>query len=191
MKKISKDEINQLPIGRFEGEIIVVNTPELLQSALAQLEQEKILGFDTETRPAFKKGVSYKPSLIQLCGEKQAFIIQINQSGFSDRLVDLLSNDNIVKAGVAIKFDLKKLKELRDFEPKGFVEIANLAKNAGYENFGLRNLTAQIFNFRITKSSSTSNWAAEKLNNKQILYAATDAWVGRMLFLELFDHINV
>ena len=189
MKKITKEEINQLPIARFEGDIMVVNTPELLQSALDQLEQEKILGFDTETRPAFKKGVSYNPSLIQLCGEKQAFLIQIKQSGFSDRLLALLSNKDIIKAGVAIKFDLKKLKEIRNFEPKGFIEIANLAKNIGYENLGLRSLSAAIFGFRITKSVSTSNWAADKLNNKQIVYAATDAWVGRILYCKLIDFL--
>ena len=187
MKKITKEEINQLPIARFEGEIIIVNTPELLQSALDQLEQEKILGFDTETRPAFKKGVSYDPSLIQLCGENQAFLIQIKQSGFSDRLIALLSNKDIIKAGVAIKYDLKKLRELRDFEPEGFIELANLAKDLGYESLGLRSLSAAVFGFRITKSASTSNWAAEKLNNKQIHYAATDAWVGRMLYCKLTE----
>ena len=55
-KSISNDELAELPLSSFEGVIHVIEKPEDLDGALKYLSNQSIIGFDTETRPAFKKG---------------------------------------------------------------------------------------------------------------------------------------
>ena len=183
-KKLEKQEINALPLKTYDGKICVINTLQDVKPSCDLLQKENILGFDTETRPAFHKGEHYSPSIVQLAGKKSVFIFQLHQVGFCKPIKQLLSNRNILKCGVAIKHDLSELNLLSKFTPKGFVDLGELAREAFIPHHGLRGLAAYCLNFRISKQAQTSNWNIKTLSKKQILYAATDAWVGRELYLK-------
>ena len=182
--KLSKTEINSLPLRYYNGAIRIIQTAEQAKDACAILIKEKVLGFDTETRPAFKKGQSYLPSLLQLAGTKVVYLFQLSQCGLTDSIIILLSNVNIIKSGVAINQDLTELQQILNFEPAGFVDLGDIARSKGLPHHGLRGLAAYLLKFRISKSGRTSNWSANRLTKKQIKYAATDAWVGRELYLK-------
>jgi ribonuclease D len=182
--KLSKTEINSLPLRYYNGAIHIIQTAEQAKDACAILIKEKVLGFDTETRPAFKKGQSYLPSLLQLAGTKVVYLFQLSQCGLTDSIIILLSNVNIIKSGVAINQDLTELQQILNFEPAGFVDLGDIARSKGLPHHGLRGLAAYLLKFRISKSGRTSNWSANQLTKKQIKYAATDAWVGRELYLK-------
>ena len=182
--KLSKTEINSLPLRYYNGAIRIIQTAEQAKNACAILIKEKVLGFDTETRPAFNKGQSYLPSLLQLAGTKVVYLFQLSQCGLTDKIIILLSNVNIIKSGVAINQDLTELQQILNFEPAGFVDLGDIAKSKGLPHHGLRGLAAYLLKFRISKSARTSNWSANQLTKKQIKYAATDAWVGRELYLK-------
>ncbi len=172
---------------QYEGKIILCQTPEEAEAAAEQLKKETLLGFDTETRPAFRKGESYDPSLLQLATANEVYLIQIQQTGLVQGLLDILAARHITKAGVAIDRDIEELQAMASFMPDGFVELADLAKTAEIKNLGLRGLTAILFGFRISKREQVSNWARKDLTDSQQRYAATDAWLGRKLFQKFED----
>ena len=181
---ITKAEINELPMQQYEGPIILCRTPEEAETAAEKLNRETLLGFDTETRPAFRKGESYDPSLLQLATETEVYLFQIQQCGLTPGLLQLLSSPEIVKAGVALDRDVSELQAMAPFQPAGFVELADVAKKARIKNLGLRGLTAILFGFRISKKEQVSNWARKELTESQQTYAATDAWLGRKIYLD-------
>jgi len=183
--RISKEEINLLPLGRWEGPVRLVRTAEETEMAAACLACATVLGFDTETRPAFRKGQKYPPSLLQLATEEEVFVFQLRQTGLPESLLAVLSDPNIVKAGVALDFDLHSLREVRFFVPGGFVGLARMARSRGIRNHGLRGLAAVVCGIRISKSARTTNWANPDLTAQQIQYAATDAWIGREIYYRL------
>lgn len=183
--RISKEDINLLPLGGWEGPVKVVQCVDDLEPALARLASADLLGFDTETRPAFRKGQSFPPSLLQLATADEVFLFQLKHVGLPGALLRLLADPTVVKAGVGLDFDLKSLQELRPFQPRGFVDLARIARQKGIRNNGLRGLAAAVCGIRISKSARTTNWANDLLTPQQIRYAATDAWIGRELFLRL------
>ncbi|MDH4322323.1 MAG: 3'-5' exonuclease domain-containing protein 2 [Desulfobulbaceae bacterium] len=187
-RPMRKDEINNCPIGRWTGPVSVVRTQDELTAALERLDGHRLLGFDTETRPAYTKGESYLPSLLQLANEHEVFIFQLNHLGLAAPLRDLLADPAVTKAGVSLKYDISELKKLSHFKAAGFEDLGEIAKKAGIKNHGLRGLAAVLLGFRIAKGAQTSNWAKDVLTAQQIQYAATDAWVGRQLHLALEGH---
>lgn len=191
-RHITKAEINELPMKQYDGPIHLCRTPEEAEVAIKKLEKETLLGFDTETRPAFRKGESYDPSLLQLATATEVFLFQIQQTGLLPGLLSILANRDIIKAGVAIDRDVNELCAMKEFEPDGFVELADIAKDAHIKNLGLRGLTAILFGFRISKKEQVSNWARKDLTASQQTYAATDAWLGRKIFLSFEEsgHID-
>jgi ribonuclease D len=182
-RHITKTEINALPIKEYEGPIHLCRTPAEAETAAGKLLKEPLLGFDTETRPAFRKGEKYDPSLLQLAAGSMVYLFQIQQTGLTPALLDILSRPDITKAGVAIGRDISELRDMADFEPAGFVELATYAREARIKNMGLRGMTAVLFGFRISKKEQVSNWARKVLTESQKTYAATDAWLGREIYL--------
>jgi ribonuclease D len=181
-RKISKAEINELPLIAWEGEIKILETIEAMEAAVAELARETHLGFDTETRPTFKKGDYYPPALIQLATSSCVYLFRISKTETFEPLLPILESPEILKTGVAIKDDVKELRAMEDFNPAGFVEIADITVKLGYENRGLRALAGLLLNGRISKAAQVSNWARPELDSKQIRYAATDAWISREIY---------
>ncbi len=182
---IAKDELELLPIQSFEGQIVLVNWDADIKKALRVLKQSPIVGFDTETRPSFKKGRKNKVALLQLSTPDIAFIFRLTKSGLTNDLAEFLSNPAIIKAGVAIKDDIIALQQLAPFNPGGFVEIQDEVKLLNIENFGLKPLAGLLLGFRISKAQQTSNWEADELTEAQLKYAATDAWVSLKIYEKL------
>ncbi len=182
-RAISREEIADLPIRRHEGETHVVATSADLERALVDLRQERVIGFDTETRPAFRKGEAYAPSLVQLATSRAVHLLQVQRLDCSRALAEILGAPHIVKAGVSVAGDLSQLRRLFPLDPAAVVDLGRVAKHHGLEQTGLRNLAARFLGFRIPKGARTSNWAAARLTPAQVTYAATDAWAGRELYL--------
>lgn len=182
---MTKEQINAYPVRRYRGCIHVIRRPEQVERTVGLLEKETILGFDTETRPTFRVGQSHPPAVLQLVGEHAAYIFQLRHCRLAPALLRLLANPQIVKAGVALDRDVKELNALASFTPAGFVDVGELARQAGCMHQGLRGLATLLLGFRISKKAQTSNWAKETLTRAQIEYAATDAWVGRELYQKL------
>ena len=184
--KISKQEINELEVGAFDGEIVLIDDPAMVPDAVAELKKSNIVGFDTETRPAFKKGVFHKVSLLQLATPDIAFLLRLNMLGLPLSIQEILEDPKMVKVGAAVRDDLKALKILAgDFTPFSFFDLNEELKRIGFLNVGVRNLSAMVLNIRISKSEQVSNWEDKKLTRKQQLYAATDAWACLEVFLTL------
>jgi ribonuclease D len=172
-----------LPIRRFEGEIRLVVTPQDFDDALADMRGESVVGFDTETRPSFRKGESHLPCLVQVATARAVYLFQLARVEAYPILSELLEDPRLVKAGIALAHDLRTLKLVFAFEARNVVELGTLARRAGLDQTGLRNLAGIFLGFRIPKGNRTSNWAAPRLTPAQIAYAATDAWACRALFL--------
>ena len=184
-QKPSKEEINDLPIHRYEGPVRVIRTQEELDEAMSSLRRQSVLGFDTESRPAFRKGKYYPPSLVQLAAADAVYIIQLTWLPLGETLAGLLADPAVLKVGAAIHDDIKELQKLHDFIPDGIADLGDMAKDLGLETRGLRSLAANLMGVRISKAARCSNWAGKKLHNQQIIYAATDAWIGRELYFKL------
>jgi len=184
---ISKDELNKLPIRAYEGPIRLINDRDQVASCIKTLSKEKIIGFDTETRPAFERGVTYPPALLQLATATEVFVFQFQALGGLGALRTILENPSIIKAGVALSDDIKQLNDCWKFTPRQFIEIGTMAKTLGFKQTGLRSLAGLLLGFRISKKEQRSNWARPNLSRSQIVYAATDAWVSRELYLTIVN----
>jgi ribonuclease D len=183
--KISKEELALLPLVQFSGVTIVIDTYEKLHKYIPLLKKEKILGFDTETRPTFKKGKVNKMALLQLSSINNAFLIRLNKIGFPNQIKEILSDKDILKIGVAITDDIKGLRKQNDFVPNNFIDLQKIVHNYNIENKGLKKLSGIILGKRISKSQQLSNWEGNELSEAQKLYATTDAWVCLKIFNEL------
>lgn len=184
-ESISKDELAELPLQQFEGEILLIDSEADYHAAVDYLSKQELLGFDTETKPSFKKGCVNQVALLQLATNEKAFLFRLNQYGLRNGIKSILQNPNIKKIGVAIRDDIKTLQRLSHFKPGGFVELQEHVKDFGIQNFSLKKLTAIVLGFRISKSQRLSNWEAPELTEAQQNYAATDAWVSYLIYQSL------
>lgn len=177
VKKITKEEVNELPLLKYEGKYEIIEDEHRAREACDELSNSPILGFDTETKPAFKKGQMHDVALLQLATPDKAYLFRLNKIGLIDELNKLFSDPNIEIVGVGIRDDIKDLQKLNYFEPSGFVDLNELAVQLDFESIGARNLAGIFMNKRISKSQQVSNWENEELTPAQISYAATDAWI--------------
>jgi len=187
-RKLSHEEINKLDRIVYEGPIHIIKTKRQMQDAVRKLRCEKLLGFDTETRPAFKKGESYPPALVQLAGRDAVYLFQLRYLDMNDGLTELFSNPRIIKTGVAVGRDILDLRKVTEFEPHGFVDLGTCAKEKGIQHHGLRGLAALLLGGRLSKGSRLTRWDRPQLGREAKLYAATDAWIGRRLYEEMKKH---
>lgn len=184
-ENITGEEIKELDLKWFEGEIVVVDNFKTFRRIIPRIMNSEVLGFDTETRPSFKKGRKNKVSLIQLANSEIACLFRINRIGIPDKLVTLLSDPWVIKAGVAIHDDIRFLAGVRKFKPEGFVDLQGFVKEYGIQSSGLKKLAAIILGFRISKRQQVTDWEAEDLSDAQQVYAATDAWVCHQIYNKL------
>ncbi len=184
-KEITQEQLESLSLNFYQGEIVVIDHPDQVKSAVADLQSEDILGFDTETRPSFRKGEYHPIALIQVASASKVFLFRTNLIGFPEPIRKLLENKQIIKAGIGLDNDLPELKKLHPFNPGGFIDLNKELPPLGFINTGAKKLTALILGFRLSKTKQTSNWEAFDLNQGQLTYAATDAWVCREIYLRL------
>lgn len=172
---ISKEELSKLPAEVYRGEITVVDTEEAILPAVEKLEKAKIIGFDTETRPSFKKGQHYTVSLIQLSTPKECFLFRINKTGITPPLRNLLENAGKIKVGLSLHDDFMNLAKITDLRPAGFIDLQQYVKTVGILDNSLTRIYAIVFGHRISKNQRLSNWEASELTQHQQQYAALDA----------------
>ncbi len=184
-KSITDEEVQNLPLTAFEKNIFVIENKEQVEEAYQYLIRQKILGFDTETKPAFKKGQKNEVALLQLASSDHAFLFRLNKLKLNGQIRKILSDENIIKVGVAIRDDLIALKKRKTFSPHSFVELQDLVKKYGIQNYSLQKLSAIVLGVRISKSKRLSNWESEILNEAQLKYAATDAWMALEVYKTL------
>lgn len=177
LENITVDELKEYELSWFKGEIVVIDDLKKFEEVFPRLKNSTILGFDTETRPSFKKGGKNKVSLIQLSNRNLACLIRINKTGIPRELSDLLSDPEVIKVGVAIHDDIKFLSKVKKFSPAGFVDLQSYVRNFGIQSSGLKKLAAIVLGFRISKRQQVTDWEAVELTEAQQVYAATDAWV--------------
>lgn len=182
-RSIAPEALNALPIRRYEGPVRVVSDPADLPPVLDDLRQADVVGFDTETRPAFKVGESYPPSLVQFATANAVHLLQIRHAALHDAVREVLASAAIVKAGVSVSHDLRELKKVFPFDEAAVVDLGTVARRHRIQQTGVRNLAGIFLGLRIPKGAKTTNWAARELSPQQVAYAATDAWTCRELYL--------
>ena len=185
---ISPEEIGRLELASFPGEIHVIDAlGDEFGKAVNYLRHQKVIGFDTETRPTFSPDQrSNGTALLQLSGAEKAFLFRIKQmGGIPRRLCAILANPAIVKVGAAIHDDVAGLQRFAGFQPQNFVDLQKIVWEYGIRDKSVKKMTAIILGFKISKAQQLSNWEAEKLSESQQRYAATDAWVCREMYLRL------
>jgi ribonuclease D len=187
---ISREEMSQLPVRRYDGPVHLLGSPSHFERALEELRRESVIGFDTETRPAFQRGESYLPSLVQFATAQAVYLLQVQHGDYSHAMREIFSSEEMIKVGVSVRDDLRDLKNLFEFEENAVVDLGKLANRHGLKQTGVRNLAGIFLGVRIPKGAKTTNWAARRLTPKQITYAATDAWVCRELYLR-FKQLNL
>lgn len=184
--QITKEEVNELPNVLFNGRVIVVQTLEEADKASKYLSKYKVIGFDTETRPSFKKGVHYKVCLLQLSTDDTCFLFRLNMIGLPLSVVRILDSPKIKKIGLAIRDDFKALNHWHAFVPKGQVELQTFVKDYNIQDNSLQKIFAILFHQKISKSQRLTNWEADVLTDSQKQYAATDAWAC----LKIYDALT-
>jgi len=184
LQELTTEEINALPPMDFAGEIIVVTERSQARTIVEQLQKEKVLGFDTETRPSFQKGEFHHVALLQLATDRVAYLFRLSQTHLMEELGPLLSNPQVLKVGVATRDDVKGLLRLHDFDPAGFLDLAQELAVSG-RTPGLRALAAEYLGLRITKAAKTTNWERPYLSPEQLSYAAKDAVAGFLIYKKL------
>ena len=187
IESITPQELEKLEFASFPGRIIVVDSVGAeFNRAIAYLRSQKVIGFDTETRPTFTASQPHHDvSLLQLSGPDRAYLFRLNKIGMHRRLCNLLASEKILKVGAAIHDDLRCLRKLHDFIPNGFVDLQKIVWEWGIRDKAVKKMSAIILGFRISKTQQLSNWEAENLSESQCKYAATDAWVCREMYLKL------
>lgn len=187
-ESITKEELGQFPLIYFEGDITIFNNKKGVNDAVKYLSKFPFIGFDTETRPSFKKGQINNVALLQLSTDEKAFLFRLNKFEMPKSLLKLLANPKVKKAGAAIRDDIKTLQVNHFFEPAGFVELQQHAKDLGINNFSLKKLSGIVLGGKISKAQQLSNWEAEELSEAQLRYASTDAWISYKIYEDFIKH---
>lgn len=189
---ITKDEVMELPLSSYSGKIHVLSKAKEINEAMAHISKYKVVGFDTEARPTFKKGQIRNISLIQIATDDEVYLLRIKETGLMKSIIEFLESGTIVKVGIGLDDDKQLLRKLAEFKPHNFLDLNIEMPNFGAEKIGARNLAAMLLKIRISKSAQTSNWENPVLTTKQIQYAATDAWICLEIHKKLVEwgHLN-
>lgn len=185
VSSIEKADLAKLPVEVFPGRIIVIQSESEALKACSFLSKEELIGFDTETRPAFKKGVSNKIALMQLSTDNTCFLFRMNIIGLPDCLADILTNKDIIKIGLSLKDDFSAIRKRKAITPCNFIELQAFVKRFGIEDSSLQRIYGILFEKRITKGQRLTNWEADILSDAQKMYAAIDAWACLKIYNEL------
>ena len=183
--KISNEQTALLPAVEFRGEIRIVEHERDIAAACKTLAEQPVIGFDTETRPSFRPGVTFRVSLLQLSTPTVCYLFRLNKIPFAKPILQVLESKEILKIGADVAGDLRSLRQIRHFRDGGFVDLQGIAPEWGIGEKSLRKLSAIVLGRRVSKAQRLSNWEAATLTDKQQLYAATDAWVCTRIYEQL------
>ena len=182
---IDKAAIQALPLTFFEGEVIVVDKPEMVADAAAYLRQHAVLGVDTEARPSFKRGIHYPTALLQLSTLDRCYLFRLTHVGMPVEIAQIFANPDICKVGLAFKDDINGLRRRRDFTPANCIDLQSMVCKYGIMELGLQKIFAIIFGKKISKAQQLTNWENSHLTAEQARYASTDAWATLSIYLAL------
>ena len=182
---ISKEEVAMMPTVKFGGAITLIDNPADVAPAIEYLRQADIVGFDTETKPNFRRGVANKVSLIQVSTDDRSFLFRLNKLGFTPEIKDFLECDDVLKVGLSLKDDFHSLRRVGQFNQANFVELQEMVRRFGIRDSSLRKVYAIIFGERISKAQRLSNWEAPTLTVAQMVYASIDAWACQRIYRTL------
>ena len=183
--KITKDEVNLLPVVIFEGKITVVDELSKIEPAIEELRRSSIVGLDTETKPSFTRGTHHKVSLVQISTLEHCFLFRLNKTNFPPALADFLSDESVRKIGLSLRDDFSGLNKHQIFKPANSIDIQTIAQSYGIMELSLQKIYAILFEKKISKSQRLSNWESPELSEQQQRYAATDAWASLQIYLKL------
>jgi ribonuclease D len=185
---IEKEDLHSLSNIVFPGKIEIVNNLTQTENAVEHLSTFDLLGFDTETKPAFHKGQKHKIAILQLASSSVVYLFQLHAIGIPDCLANLLENEAIKKIGAAVHDDIKGLQHVRRIKPNGFIDLQHIVAQYGIEDKSVQKIAAIVLNARVSKSQRLTNWENEQLTKMQQIYAATDAWVCREIYVHLINN---
>ncbi|MEX0985974.1 MAG: 3'-5' exonuclease [Bacteroidales bacterium] len=183
--EIGKEEINKLEVRQFEGDIRIVGDMEACERAISEIRQFDVVGFDTETKPVFKKGVNNQIALIQVSNSSVAWLFRVNKIGMPAELRAFLEDDSLLKIGAGLLDDMRRLRQITQFNPGGFLDLQKYVEAFNIESKSLKKLVAIVLGYKISKSQQLSNWESDSLTDQQLRYAATDAWVCLEIYKKL------
>ena len=177
LKYVPKEDVNNYPLIEFNGNIHLIDNEKELLSHIDYILRHDVIGFDTETKPSFTKGVIHSISLLQLSVKDDVFLLRLDKIGLHKKIIKILTNPDIIKVGIDVKNDLLALKKIHTFQESGFIDLNILATNKGFKSIGAVKLSIMLLGFRISKKQRLSDWSANKLTHAQMNYAAIDAWI--------------
>lgn len=189
--KITKEEVNLMPLVIFPGEITIVDELSKVDSAIEELRKNKVVGIDTETKPSFTRGSHNKVSLVQLSNLEHCFLFRLNLIDLPTALANFLADKNILKIGLSLRDDLTGLNKRHSFKPDGFIDIQSIAQSYGILELSLQKIYAILFDKKISKSQRLTNWENIELTDQQQRYAATDAWASLKIYLQLLSEKQI
>jgi len=185
LNNITNEDIHKLETRYFNGIIHVISRQGDIPAAVERIKKHAVTGFDTESKPSFRKGQINKTAMIQLAIPGEVFIFRINNTGLTRELTGVLEDVNLIKAGVSIRDDLHRLQQIHRFVPAGFLELQNYTDSFHIESNSLKKLAAIVLGIRVSKSQRLTNWESPHLTEEQLIYAATDAWVCLEIYNKL------
>ncbi len=188
--EVTKEEINQLEVRQFEGEIRVVGDMQSFHEAIGEIRNYPVLGFDTETKPSFKKGVNHKIALIQISNSHVAWLFRVNRIGIPEALKEFFEDEAILKIGAGLHDDMRRMRQITAINPAGFLDLQKYVEAFKIESKSLKKLVAIVLGYKISKSQQMSNWESDELRDPQLRYAATDAWVCLEIYNKLRTSLN-
>jgi ribonuclease D len=183
--KISKEEVNQLPIAIFEGEITLVDDLSKVKPAIEELRKHTVVGIDTETKPSFTRGTHHKVSLLQISTPDHCFLFRLNKIDFPASLAEFMADEKIKKIGLSLRDDFSGLNKHHAFKPGNAIDIQTIIQSYGILELSLQKIYAILFDKKISKSQRLTNWENPELSEQQQRYAATDAWASLQIYLRL------
>lgn len=184
---IAKEQISTLPVTTFKGDIFLIDTPQSACEAVEYLNTQSVIGFDTETKPSFKKGTPNKMALMQLSTMDRCYLIRLCAIGIIEPLADLLQNPDILKIGLSVHDDFHVMHRSSDITPQGFIDLQQMVKDYHISDISLQKIYAIIFGEKISKSQRLTNWEAQSLTLPQQTYAAIDAWACLKIYKQLIS----
>ena len=185
---INKDLLQHYPVQVFEGQVIVIDDPKDVPSAVEYLRKQKVVGVDTESRPSFQRGIHYPTALVQIADHKRCYLFRLTHIGMPQELADFFADPNVCKVGLAFRDDINGLRRRREFTPANCIDIQKLVPQYGILDLGLQKIYAICFGRKISKSQQLTNWENTHLTPEQARYASTDAWATLLIYEDLMSH---